>query len=127
MKLKYDVAVIGGGPAGLAAALAADKAGASTLLIEREAALGGILKQCIHDGFGLVRFGEKLAGPEYAQRFLDELPSSSIAVNAPAPIPSVRPTTQTRMTFFMRPGGFSAMGCPTPELCDRLLFCISCL
>ena len=81
MKLKYDVAVIGGGPAGLAAALAADKAGASTLLIEREAALGGILKQCIHDGFGLVRFGEKLAGPEYAQRFLDELPSSGVAVS----------------------------------------------
>lgn len=68
---KYDVAVIGGGPAGLAAAISAHKNGAKTLLIEREARLGGILKQCIHDGFGLVRFKEKLSGPEYAERFID--------------------------------------------------------
>ena len=59
-----DVVVIGGGPAGLAAAIAAKKAGASVLLLEREERLGGILKQCIHDGFGIVRFGEKLSGPE---------------------------------------------------------------
>ncbi|MEG0339707.1 MAG: FAD-dependent oxidoreductase, partial [Oscillospiraceae bacterium] len=56
---EYDIAVIGAGPAGLAAAVAADKAGKSVILIEREAKLGGILKQCIHDGFGLVRFGKK--------------------------------------------------------------------
>lgn len=68
----YDVAVIGGGPAGLAAAIAAKKAGADVLLIEREARLGGILKQCIHDGFGLIRFGEKLSGPEYVERFVKE-------------------------------------------------------
>lgn len=68
----YDVLVIGGGPAGLAAAIAAHKNGAKTLLVEREARLGGILKQCIHDGFGLVRFQEKLSGPEYAERFIDE-------------------------------------------------------
>ena len=67
-----DVLVIGGGPAGLAAAIAAHKEGARVILIEREARLGGILKQCIHDGFGLVRFGEKLSGPEYAERFIDE-------------------------------------------------------
>lgn len=67
----YDVLVIGGGPAGLAAAVSAHKNGAKTLLVEREARLGGILKQCIHDGFGLVRFGEKLSGPEYAERFVD--------------------------------------------------------
>lgn len=67
----YDVIVIGGGPAGLAAAISAHKNNAKTLLIEREARLGGILKQCIHDGFGLVRFSEKLSGPEYAERFID--------------------------------------------------------
>lgn len=67
-----DVLVIGGGPAGLAAAIAAKKEGASVLLIEREARLGGIMKQCIHDGFGLIRFDEKLSGPEYVERFMDE-------------------------------------------------------
>ena len=58
----FDVIVIGGGPAGLAAAISAHDNGANVLLIEREARLGGILKQCIHDGFGLIRFGEKLSG-----------------------------------------------------------------
>jgi len=77
---RFDVAVIGGGPAGLAASLAADNCGAKTLLIEREANLGGILKQCIHDGFGLVRFGEKLSGPEYAHRFICRLPESNVEI-----------------------------------------------
>jgi len=74
----YDVAVIGAGPAGLAAALAADGRGVNTLLIEREAALGGILKQCIHDGFGLLKFAEKLTGPEYAHRYISRLAGSGI-------------------------------------------------
>jgi thioredoxin reductase len=74
----FDVAVIGGGPAGLAAAIAADRAGAKTFLAEREARLGGILKQCIHDGFGLLRFGEKLSGPEYSQRFIEELENTRV-------------------------------------------------
>jgi len=76
----YDVAVIGAGPAGLAAALAADKRGVKTIIIERDGNLGGILKQCIHDGFGLVRFGEKLTGPEYAHRFISKLPKSGIEI-----------------------------------------------
>ncbi len=66
----FDIIVIGGGPAGLAAAIRAAEEGASVCVLEREAAPGGILKQCIHDGFGLVRYGEKLAGPEYAARFI---------------------------------------------------------
>jgi len=65
-----DVAVIGAGPAGLAAAAAASDAGARVTLLEREERPGGILKQCVHDGFGLIRFGEKLSGPEYAYRYL---------------------------------------------------------
>jgi thioredoxin reductase len=65
-----DIAVLGAGPAGMAAALAAARGGADTVLIERESHLGGILKQCVHDGFGLLRFGEKLSGPEYAGRFV---------------------------------------------------------
>lgn len=76
--INCDVLVIGGGPAGLAAAISAHENGASVILLEREARLGGILKQCIHDGFGLVRFGEKLSGPEYAERFIDEFNKENI-------------------------------------------------
>lgn len=79
--ITFDVTVIGAGPAGLAAALEADRSGASVLLVEREAQLGGILKQCIHDGFGLVRFGEKLSGPEYAERFIARLSESGVTVS----------------------------------------------
>ncbi|MCF0137191.1 MAG: FAD-dependent oxidoreductase, partial [Oscillospiraceae bacterium] len=71
--MSYDVIVIGGGPAGLAAACSAHDNGARTLIIEREERLGGMLKQCIHDGFGLSTFGERLSGPEYAERFMDRV------------------------------------------------------
>ncbi len=60
------VIIIGGGPAGMAAALAASKGGARVLLMDRNHYLGGILNQCIHDGFGLIRFEKSLTGPEYA-------------------------------------------------------------
>lgn len=71
--IKRDVVIIGGGPAGLAAAVSAKKQGANeVLIIERDNALGGILQQCIHPGFGLTRFKEELTGPEYYSRFVDE-------------------------------------------------------
>lgn len=79
-KGSYDVVVLGGGPAGLAAALGAHDTGASTLIVEREERLGGILKQCIHDGFGLINFKEKLSGPEYAFRYIKEVEEKSIQV-----------------------------------------------
>ena len=73
MKDKYDVIIIGDGPAGLASAISSKQQGADVLLIERENKLGGILKQCIHDGFGLTRYKEKLTGPEYAYRDIEKI------------------------------------------------------
>lgn len=76
----FDVVVIGGGPAGMAAALAAHKAGARAAIVEREQHLGGILRQCIHPGFGLSHFKQELTGPEYAQRFIDQVRATDIAL-----------------------------------------------
>ena len=70
--MKTQIAIIGGGPAGLAAAAAAREAGVKdVLIIERDGELGGILNQCIHNGFGLHTFKEELTGPEYAGRYID--------------------------------------------------------
>ena len=78
--IKTDIAVIGGGPAGLAAALEAKKRGADVLILERDMELGGILQQCIHDGFGLHRFNKRMSGNQYAQVFIDEVLNSNINV-----------------------------------------------
>lgn len=76
----FDVVVIGGGPAGMAAALAAHKADARVAIVERERHLGGILRQCIHPGFGLSHFKQELTGPEYAQCFIDQVHETDIAL-----------------------------------------------
>lgn len=77
----YDVTVIGGGPAGLASAIESKKQGLDkVLIIEREIELGGILQQCIHNGFGLKEFKEELTGPEYADRFIKQVYENNIDV-----------------------------------------------
>ncbi len=83
-ELFYDVVVIGGGPAGMAAALAAREKGAKTLILERDVRLGGILNQCIHQGFGLHYFSQEMTGPEYAKRFSDAVAQTDIEVRLEA-------------------------------------------
>ena len=92
MKLVYDLAIIGGGPAGLAVALEAEKRGAeSILLLERDKYLGGILPQCIHNGFGLQYFKEELTGPEYAERFIAKLKDCRIDVKTETMVIKITP------------------------------------
>ena len=98
----YDVVVIGGGPAGLAAAISAHDSGAKVLLLEREARLGGILKQCIHDGFGLVRYKSMLTGPEYALRAKTEAAEAGVEVRTGAMVTKL--TSDRRITAVTRDG-----------------------
>lgn len=77
---KYDVVIIGGGPAGMGAGIESAKTGAKTLIVERDNRLGGILNQCIHNGFGLHYFKEELTGPEYAHRFCELLQKTNVDV-----------------------------------------------
>jgi NADPH-dependent 2,4-dienoyl-CoA reductase/sulfur reductase-like enzyme len=113
-----DVVVIGGGPAGLACAVALFRLGVKdVLLLEREPQLGGILRQCIHDGFGLGRFHQALSGPEYAQRFIDQMVSLGVPYETDATVTEVTPE---RLVTFASPSGIRkiqartvvfAMGC----------------
>ena len=98
--------IIGGGPAGLAAAIRLREKGVSDILImEREKRLGGILRQCIHDGFGLTRFGESLSGPEYAQRFIDKAAALHIECMTDCTVLDV--TNDKRITAVSRTHGLT--------------------
>jgi thioredoxin reductase len=107
-ELQYDGVVIGGGAAGMAAALELEAAGFSCALIEREEYLGGILLQCIHNGFGIHEFSEELTGPEFAERFVEKTLASKIAV--------FLNTTVTSFGTAASPGGSAAY---------KELFCVS--
>ena len=117
--IKVDVLVIGAGPAGLAAAIAAKKAGVDSLIVlEREDNPGGILRQCIHNGFGLHRFKEELTGPEYAQRDIDTAYEMGIDIRTGVTVLSV--SNEKRVTAVSRENGLQvfeakavvlAMGC----------------
>lgn len=109
--IQTDVLVIGGGPAGLAAGIEAHKKGAAVLLVEREDRLGGILKQCIHDGFGLVRFKEKLSGPEYAERFIDEFQSLQIPFMTLTFVTSVEKTADGFKVLLVNTDGITELRC----------------
>ena len=117
--IRVDVLVIGAGPAGLAAAIAAKKAGVDNLIVlEREDHPGGILRQCIHNGFGLHRFKEELTGPEYAQRDIDTAQEMGIDIRTGVTVLSV--SNEKRVTAVSRENGLQifeaksivlAMGC----------------
>ena len=113
-----DVVIIGGGPAGLAAAVELHKQGIRNMVIlEREAMLGGILRQCIHDGFGLSRFGQSLSGTEYAQAFINEVEKRQIPYETNAAVLSLTPdrcvTASTRkgLRRYQAKAVVLAMGC----------------
>ncbi|MBS3787382.1 FAD-dependent oxidoreductase [Candidatus Bipolaricaulota bacterium] len=89
--LKKDIVVVGGGPAGMAAGLRGAEEGAEVMIVERDIELGGILNQCIHNGFGVEIYGEELTGPEYAERFTSQIGESTVDVRLNTFVLSMQP------------------------------------
>ncbi len=104
MKLTTDVVVIGGGAAGMAAALSAHEQGVNVVLVDREDSVGGILNQCIHNGFGLHYFKEELTGPEYAEKFYDMLHKKDIKILTRTFVKDI--DFENRVVYAVSPKGF---------------------
>jgi len=116
----YDVVVIGGGPGGLSSSLKAYQNNKKVLLIEREDKLGGILKQCIHNGFGLITFKEQLSGPEYVERYIDEIKKSNIKTLLSTFVLDIKKVKNGFLIIFSNSKGISKV------LADNIIFATGC-
>ena len=102
-QLTFDAVVVGGGAAGMSAALELDARGHSVLILEREDTLGGILMQCIHNGFGLIEFNEELTGPEFAQRFEEKVSARNIQASLRTTVLGIREEEGRRVVYAVSP------------------------